>query len=109
MNTLKPNLKIIIFSVILFVINIIIILQLIPVFESQSLSSKIINLIIFPPNFFFEDLTGLSSTALNFTLLPSGPPFSYRLGFIDLLTWILQFIYDYIIIVIILNITRSKR
>lgn len=92
MNILKPNLKIIIFSVILFAINIIIILQLIPVFESQNLSSKIINLIIFPPNFFFEDILGITS-----------------IKSIDILTWVLQFTYDYIIIAIILNIIRSKR
>jgi|SRR3989344_481337 len=109
MNILKPNPKIIISSIILFIINVILILQLIPVFESQTLGAKIINLIVSPPNFFFEDLTGLSSTALNFTLLPSGSSFSYRLGFVDLLTWILQFIYDYMIIAIILNITRSKK
>ena len=105
----KPTLKLIILSIILFVINVIIILQLIPVFESQTLGAKIINLIISPPNFIFEDLTGLSSTALNFTLLPSGPPFSYRLGFIDFLTLILQFVYDYIIILIILNLKGGKK
>ena len=92
MNIFKPNLKIIIFSIILFVINIIIILQLVPVFESETPSSKIINLIVFPPNFFFEDIFGITS-----------------IKSIDVLTWILQFIYDYIIIAIILNIRQSKK
>ena len=105
----KPTLKLIILSIILFVINVIIILQLIPVFESQTLGAKIINLIISPPNFIFEDLTGLSSTALNFTLLPSNPPFSYRLGFVDLLIWALQFVYDYIIVLVLLYFVKGGR
>ena len=92
MNIFKPNLKIIISSIILIVINVIIILQLIPVFESQTPGSKIINLIVFPPNFFFEDILGITSVKS-----------------IDILTWILQFIYDYIIIAIILNIILSKK
>jgi hypothetical protein len=103
----NPNQKLIIFSIVLYIINILIILQLIPVFESQSFGAEIINLIVSPPNFIFEDLIGLSSTALNFTILPSGPPFSYRLGFVDLLTWILQFVYDYIIAAIILYLKRD--
>ena len=86
-----------------------IILSIIPVLESQTLGAKIVNLIITPPNFFFEDLTGLSLTALNFTLLPSGPPFSYRLGFIDFLTWILQFVYDYVIVSIVLYFVKEDR
>ena len=53
MNILKPNLRIVISSIILFAINVILILQLIPVFESQTLGAKIINLIVSPPNFFF--------------------------------------------------------
>lgn len=92
MNVLKPNLKTIIFSIILFVINVIIILQLIPVFESQTTEAKIINLIVSPPNFFFEDILRITGIKL-----------------IDVLTWVLQFIYDYIIIAIILNIIKSKR
>ena len=106
-NIFYPNWKIIILAVIIFILNIMLILQLIPVFESQTLGAKIVNLIVSPPNFFFEDLTGLSSTALNFTLLPSGPPFSYRLGFVDFLTWLLQFVYVYIISAIILYLLKG--
>ena len=99
----KWSWKLGILAIILYVINIIIILQFIPIFESQSFEAKIINLIISPPNFFFEDLTGISSTAFNFTILPSGPPFSYRLGFIDFLTFVLQFVYDYILAALLLS------
>jgi hypothetical protein len=99
----KPALKLITFTVILFSLNVLLILQLIPIFESQTLGAKIVNLVVFPANFLFEDLTSLSSTAINFTILPSGPAFSYRLGFIDLLTWVLQFVYDYIIVYIIMK------
>lgn len=101
--------RIIIITIVVYILNILLILQLIPVFESQSLGAELTNLIISPPNFFFEDLTGLSSTALNFTLLPSGPPFSYRLGFIDFLTWILQFLYDYIIVSILLYFVKGGK
>lgn len=92
-NFLKPTRKLIITSIILYIINIMIILQLIPVFESSKLGDKIINFLISPPNFFFEDLLGITS-----------------IKFIDILTWVFQFIYVYIIsaILLYLIIRRSK-
>ena len=110
-NIFNPSLKLIIFAVVLYILNLLLILQLIPVFESQTAGARIVNLVVSPPNFIFEDLTGLSSTAFNFTILPSSPPLSYRLGFIDLLTWILQFVYDYLIAGTILYFMKgdSKR
>ena len=86
----KPNLKLIIFAIILFIINILIILQLIPVFESQNLEAKFVNLIISPPNFFFEDLLGITSVKI-----------------IDFLTWVLQFFYDYILVAILIYILKG--
>ncbi|MEK9134929.1 MAG: hypothetical protein AAB451_01380, partial [Patescibacteria group bacterium] len=74
-NIFNPSLKLIIFAVVLYILNVLLILQLIPIFESQTAGAKIVNLIVSPPNFIFEDLTELSSTTLNFTLLPSSPPF----------------------------------
>ena len=106
-NIFYPSLKLVILAVVFYIINIVIILSIIPVLESQTLGAKLVNLIVSPPNFFFEDLTGLSSTALNFTLLPSGPPFSYRLGFVDLLTWVLQFVYDYVIVAVVLYLVKG--
>ena len=88
----KPNLKLIIFSIILFIINILIILQLIPVFESQTPGAKIVNLIVSPPNFFFEDLLGITS-----------------LKIIDFLTWSLQFFYDYILVAILTYILKGGK
>ncbi len=105
----KLNWKVIILTIVLYILNILLILQLIPVFESQSFGAEIVNLIVSPPNFFFEDLTGLSSTALNFTLLPSSLPFSYRLGFVDFLTWIFQLVYVYILLSLILNFVKGGK
>lgn len=86
----KPNLKLIVFAIILYIINIIIILQLIPVFESQDIGAKFVNLLAFPPNFMFEDLLGITSLKTT-----------------DVLTWLLQFLYDYIIIAVIVFILKG--
>ena len=87
-----PNRKLIILAIALYIINILIILQLIPVFESQSFGAKIVNLILSPPNFIFEDLLGINSIKI-----------------IDLLTWILQFVYDYVIAAIIFYLKGGKK
>ena len=84
-NIFYPDLRIIFLAIVLYVINIILILQLIPVFESQTIGAKIVNFIVSPPNFFFEDLLGISGVKT-----------------VDILTWILQFVYDYVISVFIL-------
>ena len=81
------NWKVLIFAIILFVLNVILILQLIPVFESSSISARIVNLVVSPSNFIFEDLFGINSIKI-----------------IDYLTWLLQFFYDYLIAFIILKI-----
>ena len=91
-NIFYPDWKLIVLSVILYIINIIIILQLIPVLESQTFVAKIVNLIVFPPNFFFEDLLGISSAKA-----------------IDILTWILQFVYDYIIAGILIYFIKGGK
>ena len=88
----KPNLKLTLFAIILFAINFIIILQLIPVFESQTIGAKLVNLVIFPPNFIFEDLLGITSVKI-----------------IDVLTWIFQFLYDYVLIAIITFILKRRK
>lgn len=75
-----PTIKLIFLAVILFVFNIFLILQLVPVIESQTSGAKIVNLIIFPPNFIIEDLLGVSGAKIT-----------------DYLTWALQFVYDYLI------------
>ncbi|MDO8467636.1 MAG: hypothetical protein Q7S56_01660 [Nanoarchaeota archaeon] len=80
---------VIVSTVILFILNVILILQLIPVLESQTLNAKIVNAIVSPPNFIIEDLLGINS-----------------IKFFDILTWILQFIYDYILILIIRYIIK---
>ncbi|MEK6871356.1 MAG: hypothetical protein AABX16_00460 [Nanoarchaeota archaeon] len=86
----QPNLKLIITSLILFAINVLIILQLIPVLENQSGWAMFINLIIFPPNFIFEDVFDISSVKS-----------------IDIITWILQFMYDYLIAGILLYFMKG--
>ena len=92
-NIFYPNLRVIILAIVLYIINIIIILQLIPVFESQTVGAKFVNLVVFPPNFFFEDLLGISSVKA-----------------VDILTWILQFVYDYVVSAFILYlIKRGKK
>ena len=88
----KPTWKLIIFSVILYIINIMIILSIIPVLESQTLGAKIVNLIVALPNFFFEDLLGISSVKT-----------------IDILTWILQFFYDYVIAAFLLYCVKGGK
>ena len=85
------NFGIIIITIVVYVLNILLILQLIPVFESQSFGAKIVNLIVSPPNFFFEDVFGINS-----------------LKVIDILTWVLQFLYDYIIVSILLYFTKGS-
>ena len=95
-------------TVVIHVLNILLILQLIPVFEQDDLLSDFINLIIAPANFLFEDLTGISSTGLNFTLLPSSGPFSYRLGFVDFLTWVGQFFYAYLIACLLRRVMKVR-
>ena len=82
--------KLIIFSVIVYILNILLILQLIPVLESQTFLSKTINLLVSPPNFIFEDLLGISSVKI-----------------IDYLTWILQFFYDFFIALMLLKLFRK--
>ncbi len=91
-NIFYPNWRIIILAIAIYIINILIILQLIPVLEGQSFGDKAINLIVSPPNFFFEDLLGISSVKA-----------------IDLLTWILQFVYDYIISAAILYFIKGGK
>ena len=76
----------------IFAVNILVILQLIPVFESQTLGARIINLIVSPPNFLFEDVFGINSVK-----------------FIDYATWILQFVYDYLIALIVLRLVKGGR
>lgn len=88
----KLNWKIIALAVVLYALNILLILQLIPVFESQDLASKLVNLIVFPPNFFFEDLFGIISIKI-----------------IDILTWVLQFVYDYILLCLVLYFVKGGR
>ena len=88
----KPNLKLIALAIFLYIINIIIILQLIPVFESQTVGAKFVNLVVFPPNFLFEDVFGING-----------------LRSIDNLTWVLQFVYDYILISIIVYFIRGNK
>ncbi|MDO8509156.1 MAG: hypothetical protein Q7S27_05740 [Nanoarchaeota archaeon] len=87
----KFFLKIFILALIIFVINIVIILQLIPVFESSTLGAKIVNLIVSPPNFIFEDLLGISSVKI-----------------IDVLTWVLQFVYCYLIAFLLIKLLKRK-
>ena len=87
-NFLKPTRNLIVLSIIIFALNFILILQLIPVFESQTFNSEIVNLFVFPPNFIFEDLLGITS-----------------IKSIDYLTWMFQFIYDYLIAGVIMKIT----
>ncbi|MEK6847295.1 MAG: hypothetical protein AABY16_03955 [Nanoarchaeota archaeon] len=84
-NVFYPNLKKIILTVVLFAGSIMLILQLIPVFESQTIGAKIVNLFLSPANFLFEDLFGVNS-----------------IKFFDYLTWGLQFLYMYIIASLIL-------
>ena len=86
------NWKVIILAIILYILNIILILQLIPVFESQTLNAKIINLLIFPPNFFFEDLLGINSVKV-----------------VDILTWIFQLIYVYILLSLVLYFVKGGK
>lgn len=83
--------KILIFSIVIYALNIIIILQLVPVFESSNLGAKLTNAIVFPANFIFEDLIGLESIFI-----------------IDLLTWVLQFFYIYLIVCIIRRIMKAR-
>ncbi len=99
---------ILILAVIIYALNILLILQLIPVFEADDPASDFVNLIVAPANFFFEDLSGISSSGLNFTLLPSNGPFSYRLGFVDFLTWVGQFFYAYLIACILRRLMRVR-
>ena len=87
----KPNLKLIVFAIVLYIINIFIVLQLIPVFESQEIGAKFVNLLVSPPNFIFEDLLGITSVKI-----------------IDTLTWLLQFLYDYVIIAIIIFMLKGR-
>ena len=89
---MEKTIKTAILAILLFAINILIILQLIPVFESQTPGSKIINLIVSPPNFIFEDLLGITS-----------------IKSIDILTWILQFVYDLLIAYVLIEITGGKK
>ena len=88
----KPTWKLFTLSIIIYIVNIIIILSIIPVLESQTLEAKIINLIVLLPNFFFEDLLGISSVKS-----------------IDILTWILLFVYDYILATIIIYFVGEIR
>ena len=85
-NFFKFNWKVFAVTVVISIINFVLILQLIPVFEGSTLIAGIMNLVIFPPNFLFEDLFGASSVRI-----------------IDKLTWVLQFLYDYLIALIILE------
>ncbi len=86
------NWKILILSIVIYIINIIIILQLIPVFESSDLGSKIINLLVFSANFFFEDLLRITGIKI-----------------IDILTWIFQFVYIYLISAIIIYFMKGGK
>ncbi|MBI2449488.1 hypothetical protein HYV49_04290 [Candidatus Pacearchaeota archaeon] len=83
--------KILLLSVVIYALNIIVILQLIPVFESSSIGAKFVNAIIFPVNFIFEDLFGIEGVLI-----------------FDILTWVLQFFYAYIIACILRRITKVR-
>ena len=89
-NIFQPNRKLLIVSIILFIFNVLLILQLIPVFESKTVEASIINLIIFPSNFIFEDIFKITSNRI-----------------IDMISWILVFVYDYLIIGIILYFMKG--
>ena len=89
-NIFYPNFKTIILSIALFIGSILLILQLIPIFESQTIWANVINFIVFPPNFIFEDIFGINSVK-----------------FIDYITWFLQFLYIYIITSLILYLVKG--
>ena len=84
--------KLAILSFIILAINILIILSIVPVLESSTLPSKIVNLIVFPSNFIFEDLFGISS-----------------IKYIDKLSWILLAFYDILIAKIIFIFIEELR
>ncbi len=88
----KPNLKLVIIIAVVYIINIIIILQLAPVLESQTIQGKIINLLIFPSNFIFEDMFNITSIRI-----------------IDFLSWFLLFLYDYMIVMFIIYFKGGLR
>ena len=90
-NIFYPNWKIIILTIMFYIFNTLLILQLVPIFESQTFGAKLVNLIVFPLNFFFEDLLGINSIKV-----------------IDYLTWILQFVYDYVIVGIIFYFMKGR-
>ena len=80
----------VVLAVVLYALNILLILQLIPVLESQTINAKIVNLFVFPANFLFEDLLGINSVKS-----------------IDILTWVLQFVYVYIISAIVIYLVKG--
>lgn len=78
-------------AVVIYALNILLILQLIPVFEADDLASDIVNLVVFPANFFFEDLLGITSVRI-----------------IDILTWVLEFFYAYLIACLLRRLMRVR-
>ncbi|MEK9184804.1 MAG: hypothetical protein AAB866_01400 [Patescibacteria group bacterium] len=83
--------KILVLTIIIFSLDLIAILQLIPVFESSSLGAEFVNAVIFPANFLFEDIFGIESVFI-----------------IDALTWVLQFFYAYLIACVLRRIMKAR-
>ena len=81
---------ILILSVIIYALNLILILQLSPVFEKQDYFSRVINLIIFPANFLLEDIFEMGGVG---TIV---------------LSWVLEFFYAYIIACIVRRMMRVR-
>ncbi len=82
---------ILILAVVIYALNILLILQLIPVFEADDPASDFVNLIVAPANFLFEDLFGITSVRI-----------------IDVFTWILQFFYAYLIACLLRRLMRVR-
>ena len=75
-----PTWKLIALTLLVSTAHLLLILQLIPVFESQTTPAKLVNLIVFPANFLFEDILGITSDKT-----------------FDIATWILHIAYGYLI------------
>ena len=77
----RPTWRIGIVTLVLAVLHLVLILQLIPVFENDSINAEVVNAVVFPGNFFFEDLLGITSVR-----------------WIDVVTWLFHVGYDYVIV-----------
>ena len=73
--------QIILLSLAISAMHFMLILQLIPVFEDSSFLAEAVNLVVFPANFLFEDVFGITSNR-----------------FFDALTWIFHIFYGYFLI-----------